>query len=378
MEKGGIYIHVPFCRNKCLYCDFYTGGVRIADWDTYIKSILNEFRQRREEVDFIPRTLYIGGGTPSLIPIDKFKKLIKSINRIAGVGEWEEFTIEVNPEDVSNDNIHGWKDNGANRISIGIQSLNDNELKTIGRSHNALCAINSLEKLVLNFENISADLMFGIPGQTIHSYNKSLEEIIKYHPSHISSYSLMLEEGTALTHLAEKKRITLPDEEEWLEMFSLTTEFLKSHGYLRYEISNYSFPGFESRHNSSYWHGNPYLGLGPGAHSYNGDKIRRANPNDIKGYLNYFSSDKVSEMFYNEEILKDKELKEEMIMTRLRTSKGLNRIEFINKWGTKSWEKIRRKSEPYIQQKKMKEIEGYLSFTDKGFIISDVILSELI
>ena len=382
MLDGGIYIHVPFCRNKCIYCDFYSGGQRIAEWDKYIKAILCELVVRKDEVSFKPSTLYIGGGTPSLIPSVYFEKLIDELNQGLGVNHWQEFTIEVNPEDISEHQCKVWKNAGVNRISIGIQSLNDTELKMIGRKHSAQDSIEAFNLLKNYFDNISVDLMFGIPHQSLNSYIESLQRVIDLKPTHVSSYSLMLEPGTAMTLLVEKEKIKLPDEDEWMKMFQTTHNFLKVAGYDRYEISNYALPGYRSIHNSSYWDGKPYLGLGPSAHSYDGYKMRRANLNDIKKYIKHFSKSTVNinEMgsFYNEEILNDEELKEEFIMTRLRRSSGFNIREYAVRFGENEKNILLKRAQGYISGGLMKCDDENLSFTDSGFEISDTILSHLI
>lgn len=379
MTEGGIYIHVPFCRNKCLYCDFYSGGSRIADWDLFTDSIINELESRRNELSFIPTTMYFGGGTPSLMPVAYLEKLINNLNVFIPSHNLKEFTMEVNPEDVDIESCKAWKDVGINRISIGVQSLNDNELKKIGRRHSAQAALTAVETLKKYFDNVSVDLMFGIPSQTVFTFKETLKNILSLRPEHVSAYSLMLEPGTALTLLTEMKKISLPQEDDWIKMFQILNENLVREGYFRYEISNYSLPGLESCHNSNYWLGNPYIGLGPGAHSYNGDNVRRSNPNDIKGYLNKFKEkQKDKEAFYQSEYLTEREKKEEMIMTRLRMSKGLDLEIFRQKFGESQTQEILHQSLPFIKQGLMKEENGFLKFTDKGFITSDSILCDLI
>ena len=382
--EGGIYVHTPFCRNKCLYCDFYTGGLRIADWEKFVAALENEIGLRKSEIDFRPSTLYLGGGTPSLIPVQNFSNLISIIEKETGVGHWKEFSLEVNPEDVTEEKIEVWKEAGVNRISMGVQSFNDRELALIGRQHDARKAETAFKLLKSCFSNVSVDIMFGIPGQTVESYRNSLEKVLELGPSHISSYSLMLEEGTAMTHLVNKNKIPLPLEYDWLQMFELTTTFLPESGYERYEISNYSLPGKESRHNLSYWEGKPYLGLGPGAHSYDGRNTRRANKNDIKGYLKHFSSlpnhpdpDRRPH-FYEEEKLSEIELREEMIMTRLRNVKGLDLREFESQFGKHQTERLMHSVQKFIKTGEMKATPSHVSFTSKGFLLSDSILSYLI
>ena len=381
MEAGGLYIHVPYCRNKCLYCDFYTGGSRIAKWHSFVSSILEELWHRHNEIDINYKTLYIGGGTPSLLPIGEFEKLIEGIHHVIGNIEWEEFTIEVNPEDVSAEKIEIWRKSGVNRISIGVQTLNDAELKNIGRGHDSQMAIEATRLLIEKFRNISVDVMFGLPGQTLESYEKSLKSIIELQPTHISSYSLMLESGTAMTLLAREKRITLPSEEDWIAMYETTLFLLREAGYERYEISNFARQGFESIHNKSYWEGKPYLGLGPAAHSYDGNRIRRNNPMNIKGYLQFYGKNIATskgQLFYKEEILTEQELREEMLMTRLRTIPGLNLKGFSERFGDTQKEILLQKAKQFILPGLMKENNGNLSITEKGFLVSDSIISSLI
>ena len=377
MKRGGLYIHIPYCRHKCLYCDFYTGGLRIADWEKYVGCLLNEFSQRRDELDFKVATLYLGGGTPSLIPVKPFLRLMDGVCHRLDQSDFKEFTLEANPEDVTDEKIKVWKECGVNRVSLGVQTLIDSELKTIGRWHDSQCSIIAIEKLLWEIGNVSVDVMFGIPGQTPSTYISTLKRVLKAKPTHISSYALMLEEGTAMTQLYNSKRIILPSESEWIEMYEATINILKEEGYERYEISNYSKPGQESCHNLSYWEGKPYLGLGPGAHSYDGGKIRRENPNDLKGYLRHFS-DGEGKKFYNEEFLKEEELREEMILTRLRTSRGLNLKEFADRFGEKEIKRLLQNAQGFITQGKLQKTDDFIRFTDAGFSVSDSILVSLI
>ena len=381
---AGLYIHIPFCRSKCLYCDFYSGGSRIADWNSYVETLLLELKQRGEEFSEPFDTLYIGGGTPSLMPDENFSFLMESISGCIDAGKLEEFTIEVNPEDVSEKKCELWKTNGVNRVSIGVQSMIDNELKNIGRRHTSEEAANAVRLLKKYFDNVSIDVMFGLPGQDRYSYRKTLEEILSLQPQHISSYSLMLEEGTAMTNLVGRGVVNLPDEEEWLLLFEMTKQSLKEAGYEHYEISNYAQPGFESRHNSSYWLGLPYLGLGPGAHSYDGERIRRANPADLKGYLKYYSEipalkeDASDRYFFIEEYLSNEELAEEMIMTRLRMKSGLNLDEFSDKFGNQQAVRLKEKAENFIERGELAMSGESLHLTEQGILLSDYILSSLI
>ena len=381
-NMSGVYIHIPFCRNKCLYCDFYTAGSRIADWNLYINCVLNELTFRKNEIKETPQTLYIGGGTPSLIPNDEFKRLVNELQRILGVNKWEEFTIEVNPEDIDIEKLECWADTRVNRVSMGIQSLNNKELLKIGRKHDSLQALQSMAKIKEYFNNISVDVMFGLPGQTIETYSRTLQNIIELKPTHVSSYSLMLETGTAMTFLTKNGEIDLPDEDLWMQMSDLTSELLIASGYQRYEISNYSLKGYESIHNRNYWKGEPYIGLGPAAHSYDGGRIRRANPNQLKQYFYRYKSLDFSsskEPFFQKEILTDKELREEFILTRLRMLSGIDIKEFESRFGYQQKENLLSKANSFIKSGLLKEdIEnGRIFLSPQGMKVSDYVMSSL-
>ena len=375
--ETGLYIHVPYCRQKCLYCDFYSGGSRIADWNLFSDSIIRELTQRKRELNRPPTTLYLGGGTPSLIPVSYFSKIVGSISANYEISNLYEFTIEVNPEDVNDDICSAWKDNGVNRISLGVQTMLDSELKSIGRRHDRHTIIKAYECLRRYFSNISIDLMFGLPGQTLKTYEQSLLEIISLQPTHLSSYSLMLEEGTAMTLLVNAGKIKTSGEEEWIAMFEATSNMLHEAGYRRYEVSNFALPGYESIHNTAYWKGSPYLGLGPAAHSYDGNNIRRMNPSDIKAYLRHFSTNETPQTFYIEEVLSVNELREEMIMTRLRLSEGLNINEFKMRFGDLALRDLLTKTERLKRNKLLDINSEYIRISEKGIALGNDIMASL-
>lgn len=389
---SGVYVHIPFCRRKCLYCDFYSLGERLADWPRFIDAITREASIRIQSAEFLshesPLTLYIGGGTPSLIPPDDFQNLSSSLLRI--IGNPMEFTLEVNPDDVNPEKVATWHKAGVNRISMGVQSLVDSELLAVGRRHSSLDAENAFRMLRKAFSNISLDLMFGLPGQSVKSLGRSLDGILDLEPEHISVYSLMYEERTALTRLRESGKIPEIPEEDSEAMFYLVNRILGKAGYERYEISNYSKPGFRSHHNSSYWNGSPYIGLGPAAHSYDGFRTRSANMPDIKSYLEYYGRENASiaglkesiikqtENIRSLEILSDTELREEMIMTRLRTAEGLSIPEFSNRFGPMATHYLLESAEKWISIGSLViSSDKFLSLTDKGIMISDEIISSL-
>lgn len=391
----GLYIHVPFCYRRCLYCDFFTVGARLADWDAYVDALLAEaaykIKFRNEETFPDPdnrTTLYIGGGTPSLIPPAHFRRLSSGVLDL--IGQPVEFTIEVNPDDVTETMAEVWKDSGVNRMSMGVQSLMDSELKAIGRRHNAYTALKAFEILRRYFDNISLDIIFGLPRQTLDSLKFSVDGIIKLDPEHISAYSLTYEERSALTRLLEKGIIKEIPEEDTYAMFEYLTSKLRKSGYEQYEISNYAKIKYgaqssvsRSIHNSLYWKGSPYIGLGPSAHSYDGLRNRSINFPDIKNYISFWSCNKgtkqieIPDSISESEILSDDELREEMIMTRLRTKEGLDLDEFKGKFGKQVLTSLLKNADNYIKGGKLIIRKNRLSLTHEGIFISDDIISTL-
>lgn len=378
-----LYIHIPYCRKKCFYCDFFSGGSRIAEWDAYLKAVVNELTERIDELPQKVDTIYIGGGTPSLIPYEYFGTFTDSLRTTLLNGGKEisdelEFSLEVNPEDVDNRNIKQWKNSGVNRISVGIQTFNDIILNKIGRNHNSEAAHNALDKISASFDNFSGDLIFGLPEQTEQVLKNDIELLLSYAPKHISIYSLMFEDGSAITEMREQGRFKEADDNIVTDQYKLISGMLSNAGFEHYEISNYALPGYLSKHNSGYWSGKPYLGLGPSAHSFNGDNLRRANPADIRGYIKRFNSQNNSNSkFYLEERLDNREKEEESIMLSLRTESGINLTRFKSDFGAKRLEKLLIKAKPLISNGLLIIDKDSLKLTSKGIMISDYLIVEL-
>ncbi|MCI1784958.1 MAG: coproporphyrinogen III oxidase family protein [Bacteroidales bacterium] len=357
-----IYIHVPFCRSFCTYCDFYselvpsckyagTGdGLRTKSFDEYTEAVCREIEFRKEEIldsagddsDIAgtskANTLYIGGGTPSLLPISmlsRFKEKLKDI----GLGSFDEFTLEVNPEDIVEkgpDYASGLFSLGVNRISMGVQSFDDSILKWMNRRHNAEAASWAYGILVsAGFVNISIDLIFGLPQLSDSVWNDTISHALSIgdkhsgdpRPAHISAYQLSIENGSALAKLISRGRFTEADDETCARQYDILCQRMKEAGYRHYEISNFALPGLESLHNSSYWRRVPYAGLGPGAHSFSlADdfrEVRSMNPGNLEGYISAASSGDFCS-FRESEILGPEEIKEETIMLALRTDTGVD------------------------------------------------------
>ena len=376
----GVYVHVPFCRRRCLYCDFYSVGERLAEWPDYVGALLSEASARIPELplsaDRDETTLYIGGGTPSLIPSDSFARLASGLLELTG--HCSEFTIEVNPDDVSDEKARLWRECGVSRISMGVQSLVDSELRAIGRRHDSATARRAYETLRRYFDNISLDLMFGLPGQTVDSLMDSVGGVIAMNPEHVSAYSLMYEERSALTRLRDSGRLEETSDDDCNSMFASLSEALSDAGYEQYEISNYARPGCRSRHNSLYWQGVAYVGLGPGAHSYDGNRLRTANRPDMRSYMAYWLERK-GDSPVDSEVLGVEELREEMIMTRLRTREGLSLSEYGAAFGQEALESLVKYARKWIDAGKM-EISpdrSRVSLSRTGIMISDEIMASL-
>lgn len=369
IEPLSLYVHVPFCSRKCIYCDFFSVGEKLADWPRYVDSLLAEAGERVRAASSYHSTIYIGGGTPSLMPADEFERLAQGLLEFAGHTP-AEFTIEVNPDDVTPDKARSWRRAGVNRVSMGVQSLDDAELQMIGRRHDSASAVRAFSILREEFDNVSLDLMFGLPGQSVASLEKSIEGMLAMYPEHISAYSLMYEERTALTRMRDSGKIEEASEDVSVEMFRLISERLASAGYEQYEISNYARPGRRAVHNSRYWRGLPYVGLGPGAHSYDGMALRRHNLPDIRAYL-------AGNAVYEEENLSSDELREEMIMTRLRTREGLRISVFRGKFGDEALESLRRAASSFLKSGLLIQSEDSLRLSREGIMVSDEVIAAL-
>lgn len=374
-----LYIHVPYCRRKCPYCDFYSAGVRIADWSAYVGAVLRELDARRQEHPENPDSIYIGGGTPSLIPPAEFLRLTEGIRaRFDFSCLTPEFTIEVNPDDVTQERVDAWLEGGVNRVSVGVQSFDDSDLRQIGRGHTGAQARKALETLADCFHNVSADLMFALPGQTIDRFRANVGEMMSLSSKirHISAYALMFEEGTAMTRLRDENRIEESDDELYVAMFEYLSDTLTEAGYRQYEISNYATPGYESRHNSGYWSGKRYLGLGPSAHSYDGSATRRANPPRLHEYLEAAASG-FATPFYIEENLSRQELMEEYILTRMRTMKGIDTEDYRKRFGDDALRRLMQNARGPVE-KGLLHKETPLRLTRKGVMLSDEVILSLI
>jgi oxygen-independent coproporphyrinogen III oxidase len=316
-----LYIHIPFCLKKCIYCDFYSVSGSEALIDSYIAALCGEIEMRKEHIRGLD-AIYIGGGTPSILKGRDVAMIMDKLRSICRISEEAEITSEANPGTLTEGGIGGMLAAGINRISIGVQSLHDMELTVLGRMHDADEAVKAFQLARKGgFGNISLDLIYGIPGQDIISWKDTLEKIASLHPEHISAYELTPEKNTVLYDKLEKHHLQLPDEETVIEMYYSAIDLLADKGYVHYEISNFALPGCECRHNLNYWNRGEYLGIGAGAHSFEDDR-RTANVSDIKRYMDAINAGRLPAV--EEKVLTGEDELDEFVFLGLRKTGGLD------------------------------------------------------
>ncbi len=319
----GLYIHIPFCIQKCKYCDFNSFAACEREKAVYLDALICEMEKYSgEEVD----TIFVGGGTPTSLSAEQLELLLKNINEIFLVSSDCEITIEANPKTLDKEKLETLKKNGVNRISIGVQSFNDNELEKLGRVHTGAEAEETIKLCKKHFKNVSIDLMCAIPDQTKESFLTNLEKAFSLKPQHISCYSLILEDGTPLFDEYEKGTLVLPDEDAEREIYEIACRQMENCEYLQYEISNFAKSGYESRHNTKYWRCEEYIGVGLSAHSYlNG--VRFSNTDDFSSYIkgDFLSGER--------EVLSKEEKMSEYMFLGLRMTEGVSKSGFKQKFG---------------------------------------------
>ena len=373
---AGIYIHIPFCKQRCRYCSFFS-STKEEKKREYIDALCEELRSRKEYIDNSNvETIYIGGGTPSTLQKEDFEKIFATIEKYYNIKEGAEVTLEANPDDLSRDYLAMLRSFPFNRLSMGVQSFNNELLKSLGRRHDANRATEAFrDARAAGFDNISIDLMFALPGSTPDSWSNDLETAVKLHPEHISAYNLTYEEGTALYNALQNGRITPLDEDENLKQFTALIERFDMAGYRHYEISNFALPGRESRHNSSYWHDTPYLGCGAAAHSYDGVS-RQWNVANIDLYIKGIREGAHD---YEIEVLTESERYNDAILTRLRTYDGLPLEWFRAKFHKKYITHMLNSAAEHIARGTLSHSnDDCIRLTKKGIFISDAIIRDLI
>lgn len=371
IKNVGIYIHIPFCRSKCYYCDFCSRTR--ADEETkelYVKRLCEEIERVADEIGkgcLTADTVYFGGGTPTLLTPSQLQRVLETVNNFFPISAGAEISVETNPKTVDEKTLRDVRHVGINRLSIGMQSVHDNELRALGRIHSSEDFLKTFsDARRAGFDNISADLMYGIPEQTMESFGESLKSLCSLSPEHISSYSLTLEEGTPF--YKKRDSLILPDEDTVGEMYLLMGDILRSNGYEKYEISNFAHKSRESRHNLKYWRREEYLGFGPAAHSFYGG-VRFSHSRDVEGYLNGENIIDSSERVIGEEAW------DEYVMLGMRLSQGIDIKKFNALFGIDFYERygsvFERFSPEYVYID-----DSHCRFTDKGMLVSNYILSE--
>ena len=378
MQPLELYIHIPFCVKKCAYCDFLSGPAGEKEKEEYVKMLVDEIRNCPDTVqNYRVISIFFGGGTPSLLTGEQIGRLMDTVREIFTLDEDAEITMEMNPGTVTEEKLRKYRQAGVNRLSIGLQSVNDEELRLLGRIHTYEEFREAYHLARANgFSNINVDLISAIPGQTVESWRRTLEQVMALSPEHISAYSLILEEGTTFykkyVEDEAKEGPKLPDEDAEREMYHRTREFLKDRGYERYEISNYARPGMECRHNLGYWTGVSYLGLGLGASSYvNG--CRFCNERDLGIYLGEKPGKRL-----DQEILTKKDMEEEFFYVGLRLVQGVSLKEFEERFGERAQDVY-----PGLMERLEKEgaavlSDGRFRLTDYGMDVSNYVMAEFL
>ena len=372
---AGIYIHIPFCKRRCIYCDFFSTTASEKK-NEYIKALCKEIKSREnylgnETID----TIYLGGGTPSQLEKQDFVNIFNTIYENYKVNPEAEITIEANPDDLTEEYVKMLSTLPFNRLSMGIQTFNDDILALLKRRHNAQQAIDAFHRCRnAGFLNISIDLMYGLPGESMETWNKDLETAISLAPEHISAYHLIYEEETILYRLREENKITEADEDFSNALFETLISRLKENGYVHYEISNFCRPGMHSRHNSSYWTGIKYLGCGPSAHSYNGHS-RQWNISSLEKYIDGINNGlNISEI----EELDLYTRYNDFVITTIRTAWGMPLERLKTEFGNELYDYCLKMAKPHISQGTLEIDNDTLKLTQNGIFISDGIMSDML
>lgn len=364
MEKIGLYIHIPFCKSKCPYCDFFSVKQSDEEMDRYVQSVINSFKEYSND-DIILDTIYFGGGTPSVLGTVRLAKILGAIKDNFTVDENAEVTMEVNPTSTDRLDFAKLKELGLNRLSVGMQSAIEREMKLLGRTHtrdDVIITVRNAQKCGIS--NVSLDLIIGVPAQTKASLKESMDFCATLGVKHISAYILKIEKGTKFYEIQDS--LDLPNEDIQAEQYMFVSRYLERLGYKQYEISNYSLEGYESQHNNKYWRCMEYIGIGPSAHSfYNGERFYYG-----RSFEDFYRGIKIPDGKGGTE--------EEFIMLNLRLKRGLIFSEFEEKYGNKMPDRFFKKAELFCKAGYMKVDKEKASLTTEGYLVSNAIISELI
>ncbi|HFH8736112.1 TPA: radical SAM family heme chaperone HemW [Streptococcus agalactiae] len=366
------YVHIPFCTQICYYCDFSKVFIKNQPVDAYLQALIREFRSY--DITEL-RTLYIGGGTPTSISAVQLDYLLTELSRDLNLNTLEEFTIEANPGDLTVDKIEVLQKSAVNRVSLGVQTFNDKHLKRIGRSHNEVQIYSTIDALkTAGFQNISIDLIYALPGQTMDDVRSNVAKALSLNIPHLSLYSLILEHHTVFMNKMRRGKLHLPTEDLEAEMFEYIISEMERNGFEHYEISNFTKPGFESRHNLMYWDNVEYYGVGAGASGYL-DGIRYRNRGPIQHYLKGVSEGNAR---LSEEVLSKNEMMEEELFLGLRKKKGVSIGKFEQKFGTSFEKRYCQIVQELQSDGLLKENNGFIQMTKKGLFLGDTVAEKFI
>ena len=371
-----LYLHIPFCASRCSYCDFYK-ETKQDERLAFLRALETELCSRRSELPegALVEHIYLGGGTPSQLSISELERLFDTIWRYYPLASGGEITIECNPDDVTPDYARGLAQLPTNRVSMGVQSFHEADLRFLSRRHSAdqvTAAVDALRSEGLT--NLSLDLIYGLPRQTEKLWEANIARFLELDVPHLSAYHLIYEEGTALMRLLQAGKVQAVDEEASLRFFELLIQRLKAAGYEHYEISNFARPGCYAQHNTGYWQGVPYLGFGPSAHSYDGERRRSYNVASLRDYI---AGMERGVRDYEEELLGEEELQHEYIPTRMRTQWGIVYADYAERFGEPALSALRRAAAPYLAAGRLTDTGGVLRLTEHGVFVSDGILADL-
>ncbi|WP_405199799.1 radical SAM family heme chaperone HemW [Christiangramia sp. LLG6405-1] len=369
---SGIYIHIPFCKQACHYCDFHF-STSTKKKGQLVEMLGRELKLRKNEIPGPIQTIYFGGGTPSLLSSEELESIFLSINQNFEVSNSAEITLEANPDDLSEDVLRMLNDSPVNRLSIGVQSFFEADLKLMNRAHNATEALESLKLAKRYFDNISIDLIYGIPGQSDEQWIENLEIALELDIPHVSSYALTVEPKTALETFIKKGKIQPVTDEKFRKHFDILVRKLTNYGFEHYEFSNYGKPGFHSENNMAYWLGKPYLGIGPSAHSYDG-KTRSWNVANNSLYISALAENKIPQQ---QEVLSLTDSYNEYIMTRLRTKYGVNSEDIHRNFGKLYEQHFIKEAQIFLENGHMEKRDSEFHISEKGKFLSDGIAAEL-
>lgn len=383
MRKIGIYIHIPFCKQKCSYCDFVSFPKDKSIQEQYIQALIKEIKERKIELQNLQEecqasTVYVGGGTPSYIEANAIKQILEEIKQVYRIENDAEFTIEMNPGTISEEKLRIYKESGINRISIGLQTTQDNLLKQIGRIHTYEQFLENY-KLArkLGFSNINVDLMIGLPNQNMKNVEESIERVIKLNPEHISVYSLILEEGTKLYEQYLKNELELPTEEMERDMYWKVKEKLEKAGYRQYEISNLAKQGKESKHNLACWNQKEYLGFGLAAHSYL-ENTRYSNTEDIEEYMKNIELGKLTKNRILHETQTEEDKRKEYMLLGLRKIEGVSISKFKEKFVQNPLFLFRKELNRLVEENLITVELDQIKLTPKGLDLANIVWEEFV